>query len=101
MPIPIEQRKDLFDLSTDLALLISYRKAILNSNPRLWVLIHKNPETKNYGLEVINSVGSTCSTQEIEEVREVLRICRNPVTVQVPNIVIKKARKKKELYHEI
>jgi hypothetical protein len=92
MPIPIEQRKDLFELSSDLNLLISYRKALLDANPRLWILIHHNKETNNYGLEVNNSSGSACSAQEIEEVREVLRICRSQSTP-----VIKKTRKKKDV----
>jgi hypothetical protein len=91
MPIPIEQRTDLFELSEDLNLLMTYRKAIIDKNPRLWVFIHKNPETKNYGLEVGNSVGGPCSTQEVEDIREAINFCRNP-----PIKVIKKGRKKKE-----
>jgi len=92
MPIPIEQRKDLFEVSSDLELLRSYRKALLASNPRLWVLILHSSETNNYGLEVNNSNGSACSPQEVEEIREVLRSCRNPSTP-----VIKKSRKKKDV----
>ena len=92
MPIPIEQRKDLFELSSDLNLLTSYRKALLEANPRLWILIHYNKETNNYGLEVNNSMGSACSQSEVEEVREVLRLCR----LHSPQ-VIKKSRKKKEV----
>lgn len=92
MPIPIEQRKDLFELSSDLNLLISYRKALLDKNPRLWICIHHNKETNNYGLEVNNSNSSQCSSEEVDEIRDVLRMCR---LQSVP--VIKKPRKKKDV----
>jgi hypothetical protein len=91
MPIPIEQRKDLFELSSDLDMLKSYRKAIMDHNPRLWVLIHHNTETNNYGLEVNNSFGGICSQEEADGVRKVLSNCR---TKSSP---IKKPRKKKDV----
>jgi hypothetical protein len=92
MPTPIEQRKDLFEISTDLNLMITYRKAIMNRIPRTWVIIHKNQQTNNYGLEVMNSAGSACTPEETEEIKQILFNCRN---VTIP--VVKKTRKKKEV----
>ena len=91
MPTPIEQRKDLLEITSDLSMMISYRKAILEQSPTMWVLIHKNSQTNNYGLEVNNSYGLQCSPDELEKIKETLRLCR---LNQAP-VVLKKVRKKK------
>ena len=93
MPTPIEQRKDLFELSSDLDLLINYRKAIMASIPRAWVCIHKNQNTKNYGLEVTNSLGSACTPEEAEEIKKIISNFQGKTVVPVA----KKSRKKKEV----
>lgn len=95
MQPPIEQRKDLFELTSDLDSLISYRSALLASNPSLWVIIIHNKGTNNYGLEVNNSFGMPCSKKEIENIRSVLSNCRTKSTP------IKKARKKKDVSNEV
>lgn len=61
--------------------------------PESWVIIHKNQQ--NYGLEVMNSLGNACTTEETEEIKQILFDCRNHIT-PAPVPVAKKSRKKKE-----
>lgn len=91
MSTQIEQRKDILEVSSDLNLMISYRRAIMEKMPRMWVLIHHNKQTNNYGLEVNNQMGSQCSAAESDIIREILRVCRGELA-PAP----KKSRKKKE-----
>jgi len=93
MSTPIEQRKDLLELNNDLALMITYRKAILEKFPKTWIMIHHNNQTGNYGLEVTNSSASACTPVELDEIKEVIRLCKSDT---IP-VVVKKTRKKKEV----
>jgi hypothetical protein len=93
MTTPIEQRKDLFEISTDLNLMISYRKAIMDSLPRAWVIIHKNQQTNNYGLEVMNSLGNACTPEETLEIKQIISNYHSPTSP----VRVKKSRKKKEV----
>ena len=95
MPTPIEQRKDLLEVSSDFEMMLSYRKAILQELPTMWVLIHKNSKTNNYGLEINNSFGAQCTQVEIDRVKEILRGCRSESVVASVPVVTKKVRKKK------
>lgn len=92
MPTPIEQRKDIFEISTDIDLMICYRKAILEKMPRMWVLIHHNKKTGNYGLEVNNGWGAQCSSEEVNTIRDILMICRGKEQIEI----IKKSPKKRK-----
>jgi hypothetical protein len=94
MTTPIEQRKDLLEIGKDLQIMISYRKAILNAHPRLWVLIHHNHQTNNYGLEVNNPTGSQCTTAELDKVKNIIRECKIE-TIPVVSDTVKKTRKKR------
>lgn len=91
MPIlPLEQRKDLFEISGDLNKMIAYRTALLAQMRNIWVLIHHNNQTQNYGLEVITAFGNQCSEQDTTKIKEILRSCVAPP----PPLLFKKARKK-------
>jgi len=93
MTTPIEQRKDLLELNNDLALMTTYRKAILEKLPRAWVMIYHNIQTGNYGLEVTNSSAVACTPEELNEIKEIIRLCKSDT---IP-VVVKKTRKKKEV----
>jgi hypothetical protein len=94
MTTPLEQRKDLFEIGTDLDLMVSLRKSILGKYPRAWVLIHHNHLTGNYGLEVTNYMGSRYPADQEEEMKKFVSSCKGkPVT----DIAPKRTRKKKDL----
>ena len=91
MSTPIEQRKDLLELNDDLALMTTYRKAILKKLPRMWIMIHHNNQTGNYGLEVTNASAGICTPEELNEIKEIIRLCKSDT---IP-VAAKKTRKKK------
>jgi hypothetical protein len=97
MLTPIEQRKDLFEVSSDLNLMISYRKAILENIPRSWVYIHKNQQTNNYGLEVTTIHGNAYASEEADKIRQILSDCRKEISIPISVPTAKKSRKKKEI----
>ena len=72
MPTPIEQRKDIFEINKDLKEMNLFRKELLSKIPGIWVLIHKDAKTGNYGLEVNNSFGSPCTKTEQDQIKQVI-----------------------------
>jgi hypothetical protein len=98
--LQIEQRTDLFEINTDLTLMNYYRKAILAQLPRLWVLIHYNPKTKNYGLEVVNSWGATCSIEESADIRHIITQCRVKQSIDNTPVEKKTTKRKKKIIKE-
>lgn len=98
--LQIEQRTDLFEINTDLDLMNTYRKAILEKLPRLWVLVHINPKSKNYGLEVVNAWGAPCSHEETAEVRHIITQCRVRSSIVNDTVVKKPTKRKKKIVKE-
>lgn len=97
MSTPIEQRKDILEVSSDLNLMVAYRKAIMEKMPKMWVIIHCNRQTNNYGLEVNTQLGAQCSQAESDSIREILRVCRGGSIPVAP----KRSRRKKEITDDV
>lgn len=98
MTTPIEQRKDLLEINSNLDLMISLRKAIMNKFPRSWVMIHHNHLTGNYGLEVNNHSGSKYTPEQEYEIREFVTAAKvKPTPIISPEVIdtiVKKAAKR-------